>query len=168
VQRLPRITESAPISDVLHDIHKRAREGMEILDIPRHKPRPSEILEELDEFVFQWRKGYRPEESALLPENLPMTMGSLWGEVLVARFKWEWVKLMFHEHGNSVAHGVVAPDRSLAVFPIHFLIGCLRNPNVDVTIMLAYNLLKAGKVGQLTPFSYFNLMDGVHRIVPRE
>lgn len=55
----------------------------------------------------------------------------------------------------------------LAVYPIHFLMGALKDAGADVTIALSYNMLEAGKVGKLKPKGYFNLMGGVRRIVPR-
>ena len=73
----------------------------------------------------------------------------------------------FHEHGDSTAPAVLSPDRSLAVYPIHFIMGCLQDSTVDTTILLAFNMLYADTVGDTTPGSYFNLMDGVHRIIPR-
>ncbi len=62
---------------------------------------------------------------------------------------------------------MLSPDRALAVYPIHFLIGCLQNPGVDATVMLSYNMLDAGQIPDPPPGTYFNLMDGVHRLIPR-
>jgi hypothetical protein len=125
------------------------------------------IVAAIDQFVFAWQSGQRPSEKVIEAESAPFAMGSLWGEQIVRDFGWEWKMITFHEHGNSTAPGVVSPDRGLAIYPIHFLIGCLRDPSVDATIMLSYNMLKAGTIGQVEPGSYMNLMDGVHRIVPR-
>ena len=73
----------------------------------------------------------------------------------------------FHEYGNTSAPGVLSQNRAMAVYPIHFLLGCLKDPNVDATIMLSYNMLKEGKVADQPAGGYMNLMDGVHRIIPR-
>lgn len=73
----------------------------------------------------------------------------------------------FHEHGDSMAPGVLSPDRALAVYPIHFVMGCLQDHTVDTTILIAFRMLEAGKIGSTTPGSSINLMDGVHRIIPR-
>ena len=64
---------------------------------------------------------------------------------------------------------MTAADRSVIVYPIHFLIGCFRDAGVDVTVALSFNMLMAGKVPPpgMAPRGYQNLMDGVRRIVPR-
>jgi hypothetical protein len=61
----------------------------------------------------------------------------------------------------------VSLDRSLVVYPIHFITGALEDSRVDATIALAFNMLEAGTVGKQKPKGYLNLMTGVHRIVPR-
>jgi hypothetical protein len=128
---------------------------------------PAKIVSAVDAFVFDWQCGDHPPESVLDAEDAPFRMGALWGEQLVRAFGWEWAMVTFHEHGNSTAPAVLSPDRSLAVYPIHFIMGCLQDPTVDTTILLAFNMLKADTVGDTTPGSYFNLMDGVHCIIPR-
>ena len=128
---------------------------------------PAKIVDAVDAFAFAWQCGTRPPASEIDPEDAPFALGSLWGNQLVRRFGWEWRMVTFHEHGDSVAPGVLSPDRALAVYPIHFLIGCLQNPGVDATVMLGYNMLDAGQIPDPPPGNYFNLMDGVHRLIPR-
>ena len=128
---------------------------------------PDAIVDAIDSFVFAWQGGDRPPKRSFDPEDVPFSLGSLWGEQLVRSFGWEWRMITFHSHGDTNAPGVLSPDRALAVYPIHFLIGCLRDPDVDATIMLSYNMLKANKIGEVPAGEYMNLMDGVHRIVPR-
>lgn len=41
------------------------------------------------------------------------------------------------------------------------------DPRADCTAMLAFNMLKAGKISGLPAQGYENLMQGVHRIVPK-
>jgi hypothetical protein len=62
---------------------------------------------------------------------------------------------------------VLSPDRALAVYPIHFVMGCLEDHTVDTTILIAFKMLDAGKIASTAPSSYANLMDGVYRIIPR-
>ena len=128
---------------------------------------PKTIVEAIDAFVYAWQGGKRPSPKVLDPEDAPYALGALWGQQIVRRFRWDWRTITFHEHNNSKAPGVLSPDRALALYPIHFLIGCLRDPRVDATILLSYNMLEAGKLGETTPGAYENLMEGVQRIVPR-
>ena len=128
---------------------------------------PAKIVAAVDAFVFDWQCGDHPPASVLDAEDAPFRIGAVWGEQLVRAFGWEWAMVTFHEHGDSTAPGVLSPDRALAVYPIHFIMGCLQDSTVDTTILLAFNMLKAGTIDDTEPGSYFNLMNGVHRIIPR-
>lgn len=128
---------------------------------------PATIVAAVDAFVYAWQCGDRPTASVLDAADAPFILGAVWGEQLVRRFGWEWRMVTFHEHGDSVAPGVLSPDRALAVYPIHFVMGCLQDHTVDTTILIAFRMLEAEKIASTTPGSYFNLMDGVHRIIPR-
>jgi hypothetical protein len=162
-----KITERPVEPHILEGIKTCAKDAIGLLGFDPQKVEPRKVIEALDQFVYQWQKGKRLPPDVLGEEDAPFTFGSLWGLLWCRRFKWEWAHVTFHEHGDTVAHGVFSPDRALAIYPIHFLMGCMPNRGVDCTIALAYNMLSAGKIGETKPGEYFNLMDGVHRIVPR-
>ncbi len=155
------ISEKPVSPDTRLSIKKCARSASKLLGIQPRSSTPSVIASTIDEFVSEWQKGNRPADSVLSLDDAPLIIGSLWGEALVSRFKWEWAMLTFHDHNNVVAPAVVAPDRSLAIFPLHYLLGCFTDAGVEVEILQAYNLLKAGAIGESKPGEYFNLMDGV-------
>ena len=144
-----------------------AKDGIALLGLSKKAGEPAAVVEAIDAFVYAWQKGKRPPKKKLDPDDAPYMMGSLWGEQLVKRFGWEWRMITFHDHGDSVAPGVCAPDRSLVVYPIHFLMGCFQDPDVDATVALSFNMLDAGGITGVPSKGYANLMDGVHRIVPR-
>ena len=150
----------------LQALHAEVAQGAKLLGVSPDDD-PATIVAAVDEFVYNWQCGDKPPKRVLDPENAPFTLGAVWGQQLVRAFGWEWAIVTFHEHGDTTAPGVLSPDRSLAVYPIHFAMGCLQDPTVDTTILIAFNMLAAGKIGDSTPGSYFNLMDGVHRIIPR-
>ena len=127
---------------------------------------PHRILAAIDQFVYGWQCGERPPIPCEA-EDLPYTLGSLWGEQLNRQFGWEWKTITFHEHGDSQAPGVVSPDRSLAIYPIHFIIGCMANSTIDATILLSFKMLAESDWSDSTPRAYANLMEQVFRIVPR-
>jgi hypothetical protein len=166
MQLMTKITEKPMSADTASSLTGASRDGLAVLGLDA-AAEPKAVIEAVDQFVFDWQDGKRPPPDKLDPEDAPFALGSLWGEQLVRRFGWEWAMVTFHDHGNSVAPGVLSPDRALAVYPIHFLMGALKDAGVDVTIALSYNMLEAGNVGKLKPKGYFNLMDGVRRIVPR-
>jgi hypothetical protein len=157
-ERLPRSTAKA--------LKGAVGDGLAILKLDA-TANPQTVIEAIDAFVDAWQEGRRPPKKVLDPEDAPYALGSLWGEQLVRQFGWEWAMITFHDHGDSIAPGVLSPDRSLAVYPIHFLLGCLQDSGVDCTVALSFNMLVAGNVGKLKPKEYINLMDSVHRIIPK-
>lgn len=125
------------------------------------------LVEAVDDFAHRWQKSDRlPAEVIEDTEHARLYFGSLWGEQLCRQFGWEWRKVVFGD--GSEAFGVVSPDRSLAVYPFHFMLGCMQDAGVDVTVLLSFNMLLAGSIPRMRRRSYTNVMDGVHRIVPRD
>lgn len=160
------ITETAIGAEMLDDIRDCASAAAGLIDVDLNNASPSEIINSIDAFVFEWQKGNRPEVDE--DDDLSLMFGSLWGEQLVRDLGWQWVEITFHDHDDSKAVGVVSPNRSLAIYPLHFVYGCMEN-DAPVTIMLAYNMLKDGsKIPSLPSKGYENVMDNVHHIVPRE
>ncbi len=162
------VSEQPIDPDTLSSLQGCANEGRELLGLAGKAAEPKTVVEAIDAFVYAWQKGKRPPKKKLDPEDAPFVFGSLWGEQLAKRFGWQWAMVTFHDHGDSVAPAVLTPDRSLAVYPIHFLMGCFQDAGVDATVALSYNMLEAGSIGKLKPKGYVNLMEGVHRVVPRD
>jgi hypothetical protein len=162
----PPITEEPIDAETLGNIQGCASEAAKMLGLDRSKATPAELVKAVDEFVYNWQKGARP---AVDPEDdLSLTLGSLWGEQLVKSLRWEWTGVTFHEHGGTYAVGVVSPDRSLAIYPFHFIYGCMEN-NATITIMLSYKMLvDATRVPKLPAGGFENVMDNVHHIIPRD
>lgn len=63
---------------------------------------------------------------------------------------------------------VVSPDRSLIIYPLSFVAQCLEDPDTDCTILLSYNMLDAGNISGMPANGYLSVMDGVHRLVPKQ
>jgi len=163
------ITEEPIPDEILGNIRGCANGAVKVLGDKFANADPATIVEALDEFAYRWQKGDRPPATVVEDgEEARLIFGSLWGEQLVKEFGWQWAKVIFHDYGDSVAFGVFSPDRSMAIYPLEFMLGALRDSTVDVTVMLAFNMLKAGKVPMMKKKSYTNVMDGVHRIVPRD
>ncbi len=125
-----------------------------------------ELVEAVDDFVHAWQKGQRPKVDE--DDDLSLTMGSLWGQQLVRKLGWQWAGVTFHDQDDSKAVGVFSPDRSLAIYPFHFVYGCMEN-DATVTIMLSYDMLVDGtKIPSLPSNGYENVMENVHHLVPRD
>jgi hypothetical protein len=151
--------------DLLKQIKSSAYEALLMLELDS-KADPETVVSAVDQFVYNWQCGKCPSVDCS-PEDLPYTLGSLWGDQLERQLAWQWKKLTIHEHGDARAPGVVSPDRSMVIYPIHFIIGCLQAPSVDAAILLSFKMLKGGKSPHLSKGAYGNVMEHVFRIIPR-
>ena len=132
---------------------------------PHDAPTAHDIVKAVDRCVYDLQQGNGPEFGA--QDEPDLVLGSLWGQQLVRELSWQWAAVTFHEHDDAKAVGVFSPDRALAIYPFHFIYGCLEN-GAEVTIMSGVQLLVDGsKVPPLAPGTYENVMDNVHYIVPR-
>jgi hypothetical protein len=123
---------------------------------------PAAVVAAVDAVVAEAQRG----TSVVDPADVPYLFGSLWGDQVVAAFGWAWAEVVFRRHEGTVALAVVSPDRSMAIFPVHFIAGCLADPDADVTIALSFGQLDADAVGGFTPGGYANVMDHVYRVAP--
>jgi len=161
-----KITDEPLNDETMGSIRGCAGDALTVLGIDP-SANPTTIVEAVDGFAYRWQKGDRPPADVVEDtEQARLVFGSLWGEQLCRQFGWEWRKVVFGD--GSVAFGVVSPDRSLAIYPLDFMLGCMQDAGVDVTVMLSFNMLLAGSIPELPSRSYTNVMDVVHRIVPRD
>src|SRR5579885_1191186 len=115
---------------MLANIEGSAGEGAELIGVSVDAT-PLAIVAAINAFVTKSQKRRSGRFDNWTDRALPL--GSLWGCQLVRQFGWEWAGVIFHEPGDSKAFGVFAKDRSLAVYPWHFIFGCLEN-KAPVTI----------------------------------
>lgn len=139
------------------------------LGLANSQAAPEAVIQAVETFVDRWQAERRNPLKKLLSRtpdatDVALGLGSVWGNQLVRQFHWEWTCVK--QNGQDL-YAVVSPDRSIAVYPTYFIKACLDNPRVDCTIMLAFNMLTAGKVSGLPAQGYENLMQGVRRIVPK-
>lgn len=157
------VTEDRIKTSTLVHIEGSAGEGAELVGV-RVDAAPLEIVTAVNQFVSKQQRRRRSSRVDNWTDRA-LPLGSLWGCQLVRQFGWEWSGVIFHEHGDSKAVGVFAKDRSLAVYPWHFIFGSLEN-KAPVTILLSFNMLAAGRIPAQRAKAYVNLMEGVHHIVP--
>lgn len=160
---LPDITESPPDEERLRLLASVAEDAADYLGVSLDEDSPEAIIRAVHECVREIQEGGGPEFDE--GERVDLLLGCLWGSQLVRALGWEWVNVVFHDHGDSEAVGVASPNREFAIYPFHFVQGCLEN-NATVKILLAYNMLSAGAMPTLPPRSYENVMDAVHYIIP--
>jgi hypothetical protein len=164
------VTEEPIPKKTMGHIKGCAKDALQVLGSDFARADPAVVVKAIDDFAYRWQKGDRPPADVVEDmEEARLIFGSLWGEQLVKQFGWQWAKITFHDYDDSIAFGVFSPDRSLAIYPLEFMLGCLQDPGVDVTVKLSFNmLLAAGEIPKMKKKSYTNVMDGVHRIVPRD
>jgi len=155
-----RVSERGIEPHILEGIEGSAAEGAELVGVSADDP-PERVVEAIDAFVSKPPGGAGVDNWT----DRALPIGSLWGRQLVRRFGWEWSAVVFHGEGDSKAVGVFSKDRSLAVYPWHFVFGCLEN-GAPVTILLAFRMLAAGAVPAQTPGGFVNVMERVRHIVP--
>lgn len=161
-----KITEETIDNETLDPIKGCANDAGQMLGIELAKLSPKEIVAHIDNCVLNIQRGEGPE---IHEEDDPaLTLGSLWGAQLVSELGWEWSSVTFHEQDETKAVGVFSKDRSLAIYPFHFVYGCLEN-NATVTILLSFNMLVDGtRVPELPAGGFENVMDNVAHITPGE
>jgi hypothetical protein len=147
---------------ILEGIDGSAAEGASLAGAATDDP-PLKIVTAVNTSVSRPPGGASGRVDNWTDRALPL--GSLWGQQLVRQFGWEWSGVVFHDRGDTKAIGVFTKDRSLAIYPWHFVFGCLEN-NATVTILLSFNMLLAGRIPAQKKGGYVNLMDHVHHIIP--
>ena len=158
-----------PVSDeILGNIRDCAADCLELLGSQFTADHPARLVDAIDNFTYRLQKGDATASASFEDtEDAGLILGSLWGQQLVKQFGWQWAKVTLHDDGNAVMFGVVSPDRSLAIYPFEFVEQCLNDARIDCTIMLSFNMLLDAGIPQMDAGSYTNVMDGIHRIVPR-
>lgn len=163
---LPNVTEYLPNEERMQIMNDLSQKAAEYFGLSLENDTPQHIMSIVHDGVIKLKK----EEA--LPftgeEDADLLLGSLWGSQLIRAFGWQWVDVIFHDHQDSAAMGVMSPDRSKAVYPFHFIFGCVEN-KATVTILLAFNMLTERMADfNYEPKSYTNVMDYVRYAIPPE
>ena len=162
------VTERSISTEMQNSIQSGSSDAAQLLGIDPKAAAPADLVQAIDQFVHRWQLGERPADAGEDDEDYSLTLGSLWGEQLVRELGWQWAKVTFNDFEESTAIGVFSPDRSLAIYPFHFVFGCIEN-EAPVTILLSFNILKDGtRVPKLPAGGYENVMDNVHHSEPRD
>lgn len=157
------VTESPIEESITTHLPGAAREGAELVGVSVDEE-PHRIVEAINSFVAEppkkrWLQRIDNWNDRALP------VGSLWATQMQRQFGWEWVNMIQHDHDDFKALAMFAPERTGGIYPFHYVFGCLEN-EVYPTILLAFNMLVAGKIPEFERRAYVNLMDGVQHIVP--
>lgn len=154
------ISEQELDRDMLETIEESQAVAASLLKLDVKEHSPLEIVTALDQFVRNAQSDTDPE--SLSHEELALCLGSLWGRQLERALRWQWASVVFDEHEDLQAVGIFSADRRLAIYPFHFIFGCL-DEKKEVTLLLAFQALHDPKrIPTLPDGAYENVMDNVH------
>lgn len=155
-----KITEEPIDDETMTLLDGCAIDAATLLEIDTASVTSDEIIAAIDQCVRQLQEGDGPHVTE--EDDPALMLGSLWGQRLIMEFGWSWAGVTFHDHNEMQAIGVFSPDRSLAIYPFHFIWGCLENGEA-VAIEMAFNILKdASRIPALPAGGYENVMDHAH------
>lgn len=158
------VLKERPLSKAETENFKRQADfGMEVVGLGKKgAASPQVIAQNVDSYIDSWQ-----DEDIDISEldimEVAKGLGALWAQQLVKEFKWEWVCL----EGAGNLYAVVSKDRALIINPVYFVKSCLEMPELDCTIMLAFNMIQEGQFEEIPEGSFENVMEGVHRVVPK-
>ncbi|GEM_PF-2153433 len=156
------LDEQQPILAELIEASRAVRRRLRITS----RTSPKKVVAKVDEEVYHWQQsGEHPFGS---DSEACMGLAYLWGEALVRSLKWHWALVKAagapDEEGRLA---VVSPDRAFAIYPVEFIEECVETGR-DVTILLSFNMLHTpDRLPEARPDAFLNIMDRIHRIVPR-
>ncbi len=156
-----KIVESKPAEERMQLIHAVAGDAAQLLQVDAAADAPQAIVAKVDaamvDLVFQ------RDTPVAQDENPDLLLGAIWGVQLARQFNWYWADVVVDDQFEEVA--IIAPQREMIIFPLSFAAAVI-NRQCVCTVMLAFNMLLEGQIGQLPPGSYENIMLGIHHIVP--
>jgi tetratricopeptide (TPR) repeat protein len=153
-----------PLSKAEAENFKRQADyGRELLGLGKKDPATAqEVVQRIDSYVDAWQDE-EIDAADLDIMEVSRGLGALWAQQLIKEFNWGWVCL----EGAGNLYAVVSDDRGLVINPVYFVKSCFDMPELDCTIMLAFNMMQEGQFEEIPAQSYENVMEGVHRVIPK-
>ena len=150
-----KVTEHPLPANLRRDIKERAADATLLLRVDPEVQGPESVIVLIDRFLVRWRNGERPELNE--DDDLPLMLGSLWGEQLVEALAWQWAALVLHGKKDVTAVATVSPDRSLALYPFHAIKACLEK-GAPIAVQRSFELLHGPGLPPLPRGGYANLL----------
>lgn len=104
-------------------------------------PDPDKLQTLISRAIDQYRKQdeFRRKASLL---DASVSLGSLWGQLICDQIGWTWA---FVKMGDGKEYyGVVSPNRSHLIFPIHHIQELLIDPAREQNSLALYHSIKSG------------------------
>lgn len=136
-----------------------AVQGLKNLGFEQGEAEPDAVIEAVGAFVEQWQAPKRTPLRRLFnrqpdPIEVALSLGIVWGNQVAHVLGWQWTCLL---QSGQEYFAVVSPERAYAVFPMYWMRQFLEDATKENTVILLFNLLKAGKLPPSQPNTYFTL-----------
>lgn len=166
---MPQLVERKLSTNELNEFSQFADKGRELLGIDTKNVPPAQIVEAVDHYVYKLQKKYSNPLIRVISKkpdviDIALALGIVWGNQLVRLQKWQWTCIVSTERES---YGVASLNRSMIIYPTYFLRSCLEDPRIDCIAALSFNMLAADSIPKFAENEYMNVLEGVHRIVPR-
>ena len=113
---------------------------------------PEQVVRQIRDDVELLRRDF-PTLKPNVRHNAVVSLGMLWGEMLCKEAGWEWCGLS--RDGGEGFLALVSHDRAYVVSPNDFITGQLTpHPGADNTVLLLFNMIRAGTLPRAKPGSY--------------
>lgn len=166
---MPQLVERKLSSNELKEFSHFSEMGLNILKIDSKNTPPEKIVERVDKYVDKLQKQARNPLTRVFskkPDTIDtaLALGIVWGNQLVRLFHWQWTCIV---DGEQERYGLTSFDRSMIIYPTYFLRSCLEDSRIDCVAALSFNMLVAGSIPKFQENEYMNILEGIHRIVPK-
>jgi hypothetical protein len=142
------------------------------LSLDQYAPVTTDIVWALDRFIDLWREkeartiGHiydtKPEQ-----DEIALCVGIVWADQFVKELGWEWANVSLPN--QPAFFGVVSPDRAYVIYPSRFVQSVLRDPSLDNTLLLIFNMATGYELPISPPGAYLTLTDGqIRHLVPKK
>jgi hypothetical protein len=103
-------------------------------------PHPDKLLTLVSQAIDLHRRQDEADRHAGL-FDATVSLGTLWGQIICDQVGWTWASIK--TEGVSDVFGVVSPNRSHLIFPLHHINVLLLDPSREQNSLTLYNDLKA-------------------------
>jgi hypothetical protein len=140
------ITESPLAADVQGELRQYEAAALSALKLGSVRVDEDGVVKAIRDFADSLLAG-----DVQIDTEVVTQLGALWGHQICRRLGWEWVELTVQD---DMWYGIVSHQREHAIFPLIYMREVLVERSKENTILLIYNMLKAGKFSPAEPGDY--------------
>ncbi|MGB7746917.1 MAG: hypothetical protein WBN75_06480 [Verrucomicrobiia bacterium] len=140
------ITEAPLAADVQGELRQYEAAALSALRLGSVRVDEDGVVEAISKFADSLLAS-----DAEIDNEVVTQLGVLWGHQICCRLGWEWVELTIQD---DMWYGIVSRRREYAIFPLILMREVLAERSKENTILLIYNMLKAGKFSPAEPDDY--------------